>query len=370
MSDLILCYNGIGHQITTDFGARHHFFGGAGMSPEFDSLMQSLSKAEKQSTLPCCSHEPITYYRQYGDWYINEQFIAGNLRVVNLFSPPAIPGLSGLYYPSLNCKSWVKKLPTLSRKDKIGSDLDHKENMLGLILGWPLAAQKQSNTQADIIYVNNGVKNRLRSIYFSKFKASMKMGLGASNVNRIKNEIATVNNLTKKIKNTSISIPRILDYHVEEEMVFFLDELVLGKVLPQNNKSLLHQLLTFMWQLYADYGIKLVDVAEILPPEKTISNLEEVIETLKERDYQLYRGKIIHQCSRFLYSDLKIPCSFVHGDLKRKNVLVNPTNNQVKIIDWESAAEKPLIKDYIYLFYEYPAFQKFIKSFLTAACKP
>jgi phosphotransferase family enzyme len=156
---------------------------------------------------------------------------------------------------------------------------------------------------------------------------------------QFKNEIFIRENIKKS---GLLPVPKLLDYHLNTEIYFFIDEIVYGDILPWSHPkafSIFKRLIPRMWKYYQSNGIVWNTPEKMrIDIHKAVEDYNHlIIDSKYNIDFDIKKIKT--------FSDKLIPCSIIHGDLNVENIIVTP--EKYYIIDWELSRHDFIIFDFI-----------------------
>jgi hypothetical protein len=181
----------------------------------------------------------------------------------------------------------------------------------------------------------------LSLFYFDKgIRLKLLLNQGSRTSQQIKNEII----IRKKIENSPLCIPEILESNLEKTPFWFVDQLVMGEKIQWNHpkaSQILIEILTNMWGFYQSTGI----VWETLRNRGIdITKVVDDFCILKRKDKDIF-GKTNFDLNKIRsFANKFVSSSLIHGDLSIGNVIV--LGNKNYIIDWELARNDFIIRDF------------------------
>ena len=154
-----------------------------------------------------------------------------------------------------------------------------------------------------------------------------------------KNEIFIRENIKKS---GLLPVPKLLEYHLNTGLYFFIDEIVYGDILPWSHPDtffIFKRLIPQMWKYYQSTGIVWNTPERMgIDIHKAVGDYNNlIIDSKYNIDFDLKKIR--------MFSDKLIPCSIIHGDLTVENIIITP--ERYYIIDWELSRNDFIIFDFI-----------------------
>src|SRR5690554_240406 len=240
-----------------------------------------------------------------------------------------ISGISAFPEKSLNV--WLQVLRNKGKGFK---------KRIGLFLRIPFMKKDKLGIGADFYFnkVNFGILIYCDNIIKRVIKFNQTNNLEYAR-HKIENEVESLKK-SNSITHNIVYTPKFKNYYDKDGIIFFEQELILGKDLHHLSKNqvlkIYDDVFNFMYLYYMKYKIK----------AEHIINKEHLTNPIVERHFcKLNNGEeILKRFREILKINKKMLIGRIHGDLSFNNILIDK-NNKVIILDWGESSEEYLSKD-------------------------
>lgn len=206
------------------------------------------------------------------------------------------------------------------------------------------------------------VKNNIRAFYPDNslpLTTKIMIGRTRSRVD-MENEI---NIREKLISLRTVNIPKIIQYDLEGDPIFFSEEIVAGRVVDpvRDEKLILRDLVKRLWKMYEKFGIVFKEINDVID----LSGAEDIIfgamDVIQWSDSWCDKEDFIKRSMEILESKSLIPVSIGHGDLSTENMIMG-RNGKIYISDWEFARQMPIVFDLYGIISKVPRSREYFKA--------
>ena len=190
--------------------------------------------------------------------------------------------------------------------------------------------------KADVILLRANI-----SLFY--FKDGFRIKIYINNPDRPVEALKTEYELRKRVEKMGIvKVPSLLMGHFDDEPVFFMDEVIAGKLLAWSDpgaKDVFKRLIPDIWKYYQAVGIRWVTPGERGDDvDNIICEYVQALEARPEISFSFDLNKI----DRF--KNQLTPGTQIHGDLAIHNILVSDGGDY--LLDWESSCSDYLMRDF------------------------
>jgi len=233
-------------------------------------------------------------------------------------------------FPDKNLKNWIKVIKNKGKGIK---------KRIGLFLRIPFMKKEKWPVNANFYFnkVNFGIL-----IYCDSVKKVVKF----NQTNHIEYASLKIQNEVESLKKANaiqhdvVYTPMLLNYYNKDGILFFEQDLVIGKDLHHFSEAKVLQaynsVFDFMFLYYKSWGVKATPIII----KEYINNpiVEKYFCEFNKGEELLQKFKEISKQNK------KMLIGRIHGDLSLNNILIDK-NNKVIILDWGESSEEYLSKD-------------------------
>lgn len=215
-----------------------------------------------------------------------------------------------------------------------------------------------SPTSAPVIRI----KNNVRTFYVNAplpFSAKILIGKTRS-VKDMKNEIAVRSRVASY---NTVKVPKISQYDIEYDPPFLCEEIISGRRAdPLKDAAIISQrLCPQLWQTYKRQGIVLRKIQDAIETTNVLEALDNACNVVEWNGTWCDKNTFLSSAVDLVESNFFLPYSIGHGDLSLGNMVLGP-DEQVYIVDWESAKEMPIVFDLSAILKQVPQSRQYIES--------
>lgn len=188
------------------------------------------------------------------------------------------------------------------------------------------------------------VKTNVRAFYLGDYRHSTKAFLEGSgrSVHALVNEVQT---RLKLWAWRSVNIPELFSSDLEGQPACLREEIIWGRRCQKTDaQAICAGLLPQLGHTYQKYGVIGRPIAEVVDASWLISRLSSAMACVPWSSNWISQPMFLAEVARRLAAGGYAPCSLGHGDLSLSNLLLTPTQ-QIYVIDWELARERPILFD-------------------------
>ena len=299
---------------------------------DIEYLVSCLLHIEDNLSVSLPERNSSATFRRINDWLVSDAylrvFIARTLFRINSKRIP-------MFCLASNLRGIVKGLLLLSSKEKIKA---------------PIKAQA-------IL-----VKNNVRAFYpNAPLPFSIKILISKiRNTENMKNEISIRKDIERQ---NFFNVPKILDFDLSFDPAFFCEEIIWGeRAFSEIDDRVITEILSpELWRYYERNGIEFKPLQEV---QDWRSFRNDFFTSIKQIPWESNYGdkesflfnveRQTRRCDCVLYGQ-------GHGDLCPGNLIIT-LENDVYLIDWEQAGQKPLVFDLYEILTEFQSSMQYFKN--------
>lgn len=143
----------------------------------------------------------------------------------------------------------------------------------------------------------------------------------------------------------SLNLPTIRHYDVQGHPPFIAEDMIWGRRCRRSDaRQIYAELLPQLARTYRQHGIVYRPVDQVIQQDRLIKHLTQALDMVRWNSRWCSRLNFLQVAVQLVARRETIPCSFGHGDLSLKNILLS-SSGAIYLVDWELAGESPIIFD-------------------------